>query len=201
MSAVLTRICITLKGIWALYECSAWYFDQLSKCCHQPTWWWCTVVHSVVHLRCLVWIMFHRWYGRHGASPKGLRELSLRTWCKIPCFRAWVTVLNRLYQLLLFECAEKITVDVSTLRINIITTAFLLTWQIQDVSQTFSLLLLAARSSSCHQASGVVTIHKCYWESCSIPQWLFKFCLGSYLLHACLNRVQMGDYVCNACPY
>lgn len=107
MSAVLTRICITLKGIWALYECSAWYFDQLSKCCHQPTWWWCTVVHSVVHLRCLVWIMFHRWYGRHGASPKGLRELSLRTWCKIPCFRAWVTVLNRLYPLLLFECAEK----------------------------------------------------------------------------------------------
>jgi len=23
-----------------------------------------------------VWIMFHRWNGRHGASPRGLRELS-----------------------------------------------------------------------------------------------------------------------------
>lgn len=123
------------------------------------TQWFIYAVWSLYNMS--VWIMFHRWNGRHGASPRGLKELLLRTWCKIP----WLgyCVKPTLSTSIVWICgfAEKSLFVASTLRIIIIT-ACLFTWQIykkrgkKDVSQT------AAHSSSSHLATSVVD--KSYWQ-------------------------------------
>lgn len=124
--------------------------------------WFIYAVWSLYNMS--IWIMFHRWNGRHGASPRGLKELSLRTWCKIPWLGYCVKPTSSTSFVWICGFAEKSLFVASTLRIIIIT-ACLFIWQIykkrgnKDVSQT------AAHSSSSHLATSVVVaLHKSYWQ-------------------------------------
>lgn len=143
-----------------------------------------------------VWIMFHRWNGRHGASPRGLKELSMRTWCKIPWLGYCIKPTSSTSFVWICGFAEKSLFVASTLRIIIIT-ACLFTWQIykkRGGRMFFKRLLiphlLIWRPVLLWHCTSLTGNGEgcCPWIDASV---LFKICLRPHL-HLAIYRSKQG---------